>query len=254
MKHRAKKEFGQNFLTNQNIVKKIIEKAKLSETDIVLEIGPGKGFMTDFLLANAKTVLAIELDKDLFDFLTNKYKDTENLDLIQGDCLKKDWTNKPNKLIANIPYNITSSIIFKMLDYYEQFDSIILMMQEEVGDRIVAPHDSKTYGILSVILQKFYNIEKFAKLPPSMFNPKPKVSSALLEFKPKTKKLDKQQLQNYINFVKFCFNQRRKILLSRMPILNAFYEKNNLNKKVRPENISVEMFWQMFEESFSNEK
>ncbi|MCP4481692.1 MAG: ribosomal RNA small subunit methyltransferase A [bacterium] len=262
MKHHAKKEFGQNFLTNKSIVEKITHKANLQKQDFILEIGPGKGFMTDFLLAKSGGVLAIELDKDLIDFLKEKYQNEKKLILIQGDCLKMPWETtqiSPNKLIANIPYNITSQIIFRMLKFYPQLELIILMMQEEVANRIIAKPHTKSYGILSVILHKFYKIEKLAKLSPGMFYPKPKVNSALLKFIPKQLKRENiytSFTQEYINFVKFCFNERRKILFKRLiragffieKTLYLLYESNNIEIKARPENITPDQFWQMFGE------
>ena len=221
--------------------------------------------------------MAIELDKDLFDFLKKKYQNNKNIELIQGDCLKVNWQSKkniPNKLIANIPYNITASIIFKMISLYPQFDSVILMMQEEVGERIMAEHNSKTYGILSVILQKFYQIEKIIKIPPKLFFPTPKVDSIVIKFRPKQKKINQKEILAYISFIKFAFNERRKIFFNRLnknmeeifknmaqissakefnhqkqisseELSNYFFSKN-ISLKARPENLSIDQFWELF--------
>ena len=259
LNHRPRKQFGQNFLVDKNIAAKILKRADLIETDNVLEIGPGKGFLTDGLLEKAAAVLAIEIDKDLIDFLEQKYNGNPKFFLIKGDCLKKDWFISgivPNKLIANIPYNITSQIIFKLFEYLGNFEKVILMMQNEVADRIISEHNNKVYGVLSCVIQKFWQVEKFYKLPPGVFHPAPKVDSALVEFTPKKFDivLDNELVSKYINFVKFCFMQRRKVLFIRLiknykiekEFLTDFYIKNNLNFEARPENISVDLFWKLF--------
>jgi 16S rRNA (adenine1518-N6/adenine1519-N6)-dimethyltransferase len=263
LNHRPRKQFGQNFLVDRNITDKILKKADLKPEDIVLEIGPGKGFLTDALLAKVAIVLAIEIDKDLIDFLSDKYTDKTNFFLIKGDCLKKDWfllepKIMPNKLIANIPYNITSQIIFKLFEYLENknFEKIILMMQNEVADRITSSHNNKVYGVLSCVVQKFWKVEKFCKLPPTVFYPAPNVESALVEFIPKTLEttIDTKTIFDYIKFIKFCFMQRRKVLFQRIiknyeidrSLLAEFYSENKLNLDARPENINVDLFWELF--------
>ncbi len=261
--HRVKKNFGQNFLNDKNILNKILARAAISKSDIILEIGPGKGFMTDFLLENAQKVVAIEIDKALIEFLMQKYNEENRFFMIKGDCLKKDWKLDaiiPNKLIANIPYNITSPIIFKMLDYFNSLEKIILMMQKEVADRIIANPNTKNFGVLSCIVQKFWDVEKFQKVSKTVFYPQPKIDSALVEFKPKFLAADDlDNKKNFVDFVKFCFKERRKILFPRLiknqifseESLEKFYKKYNLDKKVRPENLQVEIFWDL---SLSNQK
>ncbi len=283
-----KKMFGQNFLTDKNTTLKILNKADIKNNDNILEIGPGKGFLSDEILKNSpvKNLIAIEIDKDLCEFLEDKFKENKNFYLQKGDCLKKNWEfpNEncpcPNKLIANIPYNITSEIIFKMIEHYKIFENITIMVQNEVADRVVAKHNSKNFGVLTCIVQKFWNVEKFAKLPPTIFYPKPNVDSALLHFTPKIEKNNiltkKNSIKIFSQFIKFCFNQRRKILFNRLISLNKkhenkdiftdieyfekifnnqnieieklknFFIKNNLDLNYRPENLSVENFYDLF--------
>ena len=259
--HQAKKMFGQNFLVDKNIIGKIIQRAALTKDDVVLEIGPGKGSLTDSLLESLKdgtgVVFAIEIDRGLCAFLRGKYRANPKFVLLEGDCLKLPWNTsdiKPTKLIANIPYNITSQIIFKMFEYHKNFDKVILMMQDEVAERIVSKHDTKVYGVLSCLIQKFWTVEKFYKLPASVFKPAPKVESALVEFVPKRFDCSSETLKRYIDFVKFCFMQRRKVLFARLVkeysvergLLTEFYQKHDLNVNIRPENISVDLMWELF--------
>ncbi|MFC1484861.1 16S rRNA (adenine(1518)-N(6)/adenine(1519)-N(6))-dimethyltransferase RsmA [bacterium] len=257
--HIPKKRFGQNFLIDKNVVSRTLQESDISHADNVLEIGPGKGFLTDDLLQNAGKVVAIELDKDLYDNLKLKYKENENLFLIQGDCLKIDWDAFPvkvNKLVANIPYNISSQIIFRALDYYSLFDTVVFMIQKEVADRIVSSCNSKEYGVLSVICQKFWEIKICMRVSRKVFRPAPKVDSALIKFIPKYNSIDFSDVKRFVEFVKFCFNQRRKILFKRLvrdyglrhSVLLDFYKINDLDLNCRAENIDVDLFWELLKD------
>lgn len=269
-----KKRFGQNFLLDKNVRDRIISMSNIKKSDIVLEIGPGKGFITEEILKKADFLISIEIDKDLVHFLKHKFVDCDNFFLEEGNCLDIDFFSfkkLPNKLIANIPYNITTDIIFKILKNYDLFNTITIMIQEEVADRIISKHNSKNYGSISCILQTFYYIEKFASLSPNVFYPRPKVRSALLLFSKKFQTnnflIKKDVLNLYLIFVQFCFFERRKIFLNyfkknfleyffkkyeqiinsyNLKYIDDFFIKNNLDFNVRPENLSCDEFIKLF--------
>ena len=153
MAHRPRKRFGQNFLHDQHVLNRIIEAADFQEDDRILEIGPGPGALTSRLLATGLPVLAVEIDRDLGTAL--QARDEENLDVKIGDVLRIDWVellqNPPYKLVANLPYNISSQILFKVLDHRHAFRRLVLMFQKEVGERLVADEGTRCYGWMSAL-------------------------------------------------------------------------------------------------------
>jgi 16S rRNA (adenine1518-N6/adenine1519-N6)-dimethyltransferase len=253
-----KKSLGQNFLIDKNIVKKIIESSDIKAQDIILEIGPGDGFLTQFLFEKAKKIISVEIDKRLYENLRVKFKDKKNIEFLNKDILKLDFSrleNKPNMVVANIPYNITSEIIFKCLDNYEMFEKIVLMMQKEVAERIVAGPDNKIYGILSVVCQTFWDIEKCINVPRTVFIPKPKVDSIVLKFTQKKEGFYKTiNKEKFIKLVRIGFNYRRKTLINNLKkVLDIdeirvidFLIHNDLDINVRPENLSVIMWQKLY--------
>jgi 16S rRNA (adenine1518-N6/adenine1519-N6)-dimethyltransferase len=211
--HRPRKRFGQNFLHDQHVLDRIVAAADLQETDRILEIGPGPGALTTRLLATGLPVLAVEIDRDLATALQERNE--ANLDVKTGDVLRFDWSNllqqPPYKLIANLPYNISSQILFKALDHRHSFRCLVLMFQKEVGDRLVAEEGSRNYGILSVLMQTWFYIERVVKVPPGAFFPPPKVDSVVLRLEPLSKpRVELQDEELYRKLVKSAFAQRRK--------------------------------------------
>ncbi|MEJ2520099.1 MAG: 16S rRNA (adenine(1518)-N(6)/adenine(1519)-N(6))-dimethyltransferase RsmA [Desulfuromonadales bacterium] len=213
--HRPRKRFGQNFLHDQQVIDRIIAAADLQPGDRILEIGPGPGALTERLLATELPVLAVEIDRDLAENL--RQRGLPNLEVITGDVLRLDWsqllTAPPYKLIANLPYNISSQVLFKILDYRRLLVGQVLMFQKEVGDRLVAPPDCRDYGILSVLMQTWFEIDKVVKVPPGAFYPPPKVDSLVLRLSPRPAPrwpiLDEVL---YRRLVRSAFAQRRKTL------------------------------------------
>ena len=213
--HRPRKRFGQNFLHDQHVLDRIIAAADFQEDDRVLEIGPGPGALTERLLATGLPVLVVEIDRDLGTAL--QARDEKNLDVKVGDVLRLDWsellTDPPYKLIANLPYNISSQVLFKALDHREAFRRLVLMFQKEVGDRLVAEEGTRTYGILSVLIQTWFKIEKVVKVPPGAFHPPPKVDSVVLRLEPLPEpRIMLHDEELYRRLVKGSFAQRRKTL------------------------------------------
>lgn len=215
-----KKSLGQNFLNNQEIVKRIIKDAKVSESDIVLEVGPGEGVLTEELAKKAKKVLAIEIDRELISFLAKKFENTNNLKVFEGDVLKvnlKELFQNENisgyKLIANIPYYITSKIIRLFLETELQPKEIILMVQKEVAERIIAPPGKMSK--LSVSVQYFAEAEMLFDVPRENFNPAPEVDSVIIRIF-NIKRRGSEDDKQFFKIVRSGFCARRKTLVNNL--------------------------------------
>lgn len=215
MNYRTKKRFGQHFLNDQSVINKIIDAAHIEADHRVVEIGPGLGVLTDRMLPLADQVHVMEIDRDLIARLEQRTE--SNLYVHAGDVLKLDWddtlTAAPYTLVANLPYNISSQIVFKLLDHRQLFRRMVLMFQREVGVRLCAEPGTKDYGILSVLCQLWYDVSPVAKVPPGAFSPPPKVDSIVLSFDPlSTPRVDPGDEQFFRRVVKAAFTQRRKTL------------------------------------------
>lgn len=230
---RTKKRLGQNFLVDEKIIKKIIDESALNNDDTVIEIGAGAGFVTEQIARIAKKIIAIELDEDAIQVLQKiPY---ENINIIHKDILKTDISaivNTPVKVIANIPYYITSPILVHLLGEIDDFDNknrqniqeIILMVQYEVGRRIVANEKSpsKEYGLLSILVNFWAETEFLCKVPAKSFYPSPKVDSALIKFKIRKKPLlDLENPKLFRRIIKAAFSSRRKTIKNTL-LINSF--------------------------------
>ena len=253
----TKKRFGQHWLKNQKVLENIIKIADPTENDIILEIGPGRGALTSKLLeSNIRRLHAIELDKDLIQFLNNKFSGIESFSLEQGDILSKDidmFDFKFTKIIANIPYNITSPLIDKFVGRLGEiknynFEKIVFMMQKDVADRIIAREGSSDVGAISTKIKLISNVEKICDVNPSSFSPPPKVYSSLVVFKPFPQylRLDMELEKCIDKLLKVAFNGRRKKLKNTLCSLFSKDEFKNLqfiskiNFENRPQDISIE--------------
>ncbi|NLK44979.1 MAG: 16S rRNA (adenine(1518)-N(6)/adenine(1519)-N(6))-dimethyltransferase RsmA [Tissierellia bacterium] len=252
------KSLGQNFLIDGNIVRKIVEKAKITKEDCVLEIGPGMGTLTEELALSAKKVLAIELDKNLLPILDETLEDYENVEIVHGDVLKVDLEklieekldNKPVKVVANLPYYVTTPIITKLLESNLSIDSIIVMVQKEVAERMEAKPGGKDYGSLSVFVN-FYSIpEIIINVPKTVFMPQPKIDSAVIKLNIK-KDLPDIDKDKFFKIVKAAFSKRRKTLLNALSsygfsidkeVIKETLEQLNIKPEIRAENLSIEDF------------
>lgn len=243
---KPKKHLGQHFLTDNSIAKKTANLITKSNTVKVLEIGSGKGILTKQLLnIENKEIFAIEIDKESVDFLqTNNIINFPNL--IEGDFLTLELNQIFTEsfiLIGNFPYNISSQIVFKTLEFRDKIDFMAGMFQKEVAQRIASKPNNKTYGILSVLVQAFYDVKIEFKVNPGSFFPPPKVDSAVISLKRKENFKLKCDENLFFDVVKTSFNQRRKTLSNS---LRKFNLKNDEIKfqmlKMRPENLSVENF------------
>lgn len=243
-----KKPFGQHFLFDKNILRKIIACSGITENDTVVEVGPGLGPLTSLLADHAKKVIAIEFDRKLIDRLKENLSDKSNVEVIRDDALKFPYdTIRGNfKIVANIPYNITTPLIFKFLEYKKKIPSMTLLMQKEVAKRIIAPPGSKEYGVLSISIQLYTRPDLVFTVSRKAFSPPPKVDSAVVHFdvspKPVFKVHDEALM---MQIVRAAFSQRRKTLLNS---LKGYEEIRDvlacvkIDPKIRPEKLGIEDF------------
>lgn len=240
----AKKNLGQHFLKDRNIARKISDSLSGSGYDSVLEIGPGTGILTGFLLErNFPDFRVIEIDNESVHYLQTRFPGLNGL--IKGDFLKMDIDDLfGGKLgiIGNFPYNISSQILFKILEYRHKILEVIAMLQKEVAERICAGPGTKTYGILSVLLQAFYGASYLFTVPETVFSPPPRVKSGVIRLRRNDKdKLDCDE-KLFFRVVKACFNQRRKTLRNSVKAAFELKSYDYTDFHLRPEQLSVDQF------------
>ncbi len=245
---RPKKFLGQHFLNDTNIARKIVDALLLPPdgTADVLEIGPGTGVLTRMLMERRDLELRlIEIDRDAVDYLKKELAAVSEK-IIKGDFLEMDLTKLfPGKfsIIGNFPYNISSQILFRVLDHRALVTQVVCMLQKEVADRICSKHGNKTYGILSVLLQAFYDVENLFKVSPGVFNPPPKVMSAVIRLTRNSREQLDCDEKLFQHVVKQAFQKRRKTLRNALKHLNLPGSVVGLDlMDKRPEQLSVEDF------------
>ena len=255
MSVKAKKHLGQHFLTDESIAKDIADALSGDGYDDVLEIGPGMGVLTKYLLPKKAKVTVMELDRESVAYLNDTFPlenikldtSTEHFNIIEGDFLKKSIQNIFNKkqvaIIGNFPYNISTQIVFKAIENREYVIEFAGMFQKEVAKRIAEKKGSKVYGILSVLTQAFFDVEYLFTVPPSVFNPPPKVDSGVIRLVRKKDFSLPVDEKLFFRVVKAAFNQRRKMLRSSLKSFNlsdSLKEEPFFTK--RPEQLSVNEF------------
>ncbi len=244
MGYKAKKSFGQHFLTDLNIASKIVDGLSYKGKPNVLEIGPGQGVLTDFLFEKEINLKLIEADRDMVSHLEEKYPKMKD-NIVFFDFLKADlnriFGGESLSIIGNFPYNISSQIVFKIIKHYEMIPEMVGMFQLEVAERIVSPPGSKKYGVISVLTQALYDGELLINVPREVFNPPPKVLSGVIRLRRKEDLSLDYNRSLFKHIVKTAFNQRRKMLRN---TLKSLIEKTNfVNDELlmkRPEQLSVE--------------
>ena len=258
------KKFGQNFLIDTHVLDKIIASADVNKEDCVLEIGPGIGTMTQYLAENARKVIAVEIDKALIPILGDTLKEYDNVRVINEDILKVDIAalakeendGKPIKVVANLPYYITTPIIMGLFESHVPIHSITVMVQKEVADRMQVGPGTKDYGALSLAVQYYAKPEIVANVPPNCFMPRPNVGSAVIRLtKHQQPPVEAENEKLMFALIRASFNQRRKTLvngLNNSPELNfskeeitATLEKMGLSQTIRGEALDLQQFGQL---------
>ncbi|MBT5782323.1 MAG: 16S rRNA (adenine(1518)-N(6)/adenine(1519)-N(6))-dimethyltransferase RsmA [Candidatus Marinimicrobia bacterium] len=248
--HPFRKKWGQNFLTDNNLLNKIARTIDPQSKDNFLEIGPGEGALTERIYPFVNQMAAIEIDPLLINFLKD-HPTLQNLLLIQGDILLQEIENipirTPVRIIGNIPYNITSPIIFWLIEQLNYWEDAFIMMQKEVAERLASKINTKAYGRLTVVTSAYLNFEYCFTIKPDVFIPKPKVESAIMRFTKKSEPLI--QDEKYLKFNKLvatAFSQRRKMLRNTLKGWDISEDiKNKIGFDRRPESLTVEEFISM---------
>ncbi|MEI6846350.1 MAG: 16S rRNA (adenine(1518)-N(6)/adenine(1519)-N(6))-dimethyltransferase RsmA [Candidatus Firestonebacteria bacterium] len=250
--HRPRKMFGQNFLTDLKLREFIVNSAFIVKTDTVLEIGPGRGELTG-IIALRCPVIAVEIDRDLVKLLRSRFAENSRVEIIEGDILDYDLSKLPPqklKVIGNVPYYITTPIIFKLLENKEKVEMAVLTIQKEVAERLTAVPGSKEYGVLTVMVGMYAEVKILKKIPAAAFYPAPKVDSAVISIKPL--EFTKAAVKNSVVFeklVKTAFQQRRKNIKNALVRFGAGKEEaleilktSGIKENARPEDVSIEEF------------
>ena len=240
MAHKARKRFGQNFLVDQQVINQIVSTIAPKRMDSIIEIGPGKGALTFPLIDHLDHIHVIEIDRDLISLLQKK--SNKKITIHESDALvfNFDQFTKNIRIVGNLPYNISSPLLFHLLNYRDSIIDMTFMLQKEVVDRIVAPPGSKVYGRTSVIMQAFFDTELMFVVPKESFDPQPKIESAILYLKTKSEPLV-QNLRPLEEIVKIAFSQRRKTLKNCLKsVLNQ--SQTDIDLSQRAEMLSVENF------------
>lgn len=254
------KAFGQNFLADEHYACNIVDAAQISDDDVVIEIGPGIGTLTQLICTRAKHVIAVEIDKKLIPILNETLAEFDNLTIINDDILKADLRaiideyspDRPVKIVSNLPYYITTPVIMRFVEEEIPFSAMVLMVQEEVAYRLAAPPDNKDYGVISIMIQCVCNIEFLFKVPANVFIPRPQVSSAVIRLLPKKNRLTAHDNNLFRTIVKGMFMQRRKTLLNSLSSvaevklskdeITDVLNKMNIAPTERCEKLTIEQF------------
>jgi 16S rRNA (adenine1518-N6/adenine1519-N6)-dimethyltransferase len=252
-----RKKWGQHFLVDRNIMNKVIQTAKLETGDVVLEIGPGLGEMTLAMGRHVRKVIAVEIDRKLVDLLRKKTEKIPNIEVIHGDILKIEFTelldreDQPVKVVANLPFQISTPLLFRFIDSRNLLSALTLMLQKEVVERITALPGRKDYGPLSIFIQSVSNVSLCFLIKPSAFFPSPKVESAVITMAWKERPFVRIEEEEWFKrMVRGCFSYRRKRLINALkhsnislqPDMAQRLEKIGIDLQRRPETLTIQDF------------
>ena len=260
----ANKRYGQNFLIDDNILENIVVAADITAEDLVIEIGPGLGNLTEYILSKARYAILVEIDFKMIDVLEDRFKDYNNYSLINEDILKvnidslvkdietkNDFKFRKVKVVANLPYYITTPIIFKLLENENTISDITVMVQKEVAQRMVAKPKSKDFGILTLMVEYFSNAKIEIIVPNSSFIPEPGVESAVINLK-KIRKYDVVNEKLFFELIHKAFAQRRKKMVNSLYATNfnnmskqdieKLFQKSSISLNTRAEELTIEEF------------
>ena len=248
--HRARKRFGQNFLHDRYIIGKIIAAINPQPDDAVVEIGPGLGAITRPLLNQLNRLTVVELDRDLAARLRAEFPAPSKVVVIEADALKTDFAalttqTHPLRVVGNLPYNISTPLMFHLLTFKQQIRDMHFMLQKEVVERLASAPNCKSYGKLSVMIQYHCQVAKLIDVPPGAFNPPPKVDSAVVRLIPKSPSLPANDIHHLDRLVSVCFQQRRKTLRNSVKVLLAGQPTPTdlgIDLARRPETLTVNEF------------
>ena len=241
----AKKSFGQNFLVDQNYINKIISALNPKEHETIIEIGAGRGALTEKLIESGAEIIAIELDRDLIPVLENDFGENENFKLVANDALKVDFSELSaqhsalnTKLVANLPYYISTAILQHLIGYRNEFSELVLMLQREVVERITAEIGNTERGFLTVLVEAYFESEKLFDVPPNAFRPAPKIWSSIVRLKPKAAD-DISNDENFRKIVSCAFRQKRKTILNNLKNAPEISDKENVKEVLENNNIET---------------
>jgi len=249
-----KKNFGQNFIIDENIINSIVRKSEIDKDTLVIEIGPGAGSLTYKLCESAKNVLCYEIDESLKEILANNLSKYNNYEIKYQDFLKANviediqkYDYKKLYVVANLPYYITTPIIMKLIEDNIPVDKIVVMVQKEVGNRFKAEPGSKDYSSLSVFLKYYFKVSKLMDVSKNVFIPKPNVDSIVVEFKRLENNYHLEDRELFFNLIRDSFKQKRKTLKNNLKNYNLIkieeiLKKHNMDLSIRAERISLEIF------------
>ncbi len=248
--HQARKRFGQNFLVDHNIIDKIVAAIAPAPDQNLIEIGPGQGAITEPILAKCPQLNVVELDRDLIPLLEQKFLEYPDFHIHQGDALKTDFSqfyhkDQPLRIIGNLPYNISTPLLFHLLNFSDLIRDMYFMLQKEVVDRMAAVPGDKNYGRLSVMIQYRCQVQPLFRVPPTAFQPAPKVESAIVQLIPYAKPpYPADDLQLLSRLVRASFQQRRKTMRNTLKHMLKTEQLAllDLDLTLRPENLNVEDF------------
>lgn len=270
---RPNKSYGQNFLVDENVIQKIVESSEITDDDLVIEIGPGLGTLTKYLLEKAKKVIAVEIDKKMIEILNDRFSLYKNFELLNEDILKvnlsqvikneKELGNIKNaKIVANLPYYITTPIIMKLLEDKLDLESITVMIQKEVADRLIATPGDKETGAITYSVFFYATSTSILEVPNNSFIPEPEVTSEVIKLTiRKQEPVSVRSKKVMFRIIKSAFMQRRKTLLNALLNAKVFENKDeglnilndlNLDENIRAEKLSLEDFAQITNRILSN--
>jgi 16S rRNA (adenine1518-N6/adenine1519-N6)-dimethyltransferase len=256
----AKKSFGQNFLVDQNYINKIITALNPQENETVVEIGPGRGALTEKLIESGANVVAVELERDMISVLKEKFAGAENFRLVEADALKVNFeiiseNPKSAKLIANLPYYISTAILQRLIEQRAVFSEMILMFQREVVERVTAKVGDAERGFLTVLTEAFLTAEKLFDVPPTAFRPAPKVWSAVVRLQPKSE-TEIEDAALFRQIVSAAFRQKRKTIYNNLKTLESgavdwlkILEAADIEPHRRAENLSLDEWKNLYFET-----
>ena len=259
----AKRSLGQNFLVDEKYVRKIIEALDLTESDTIIEIGPGRGAITGFLVESRANVLAVELDRDLVPRLHERFARNKNFSVIESDATRVNFEELLSsiqqsaaqipytaKLVANLPYYVSTPILQHLSSQRHLFERLVLMFQKEVVDRITAEPGDSDRGFLTVLVETAFAVDKLFDVPPEAFRPVPKVTSSVARFKPKASPIEHDE--GFRELISTGFSQKRKTLLNnlktRYPVAAEALELSAIDAKRRAESLTLDEWFRLADE------